>query len=98
MDTQVRFDGGQLHLRGEMTVYTCGELKTQLFEQLKSHPAVTALELSQVTQMDTAGLQILLIAQRYAGARVESFRSPIPVAPSRSACVVWPRRAPCFKG
>ena len=66
MDSQVRFDSGRLHVHGELTVYTCGELKPQLLEQLEQHVDATALELSQVTEIDTAGLQVLLTARRHA--------------------------------
>ena len=49
-----------------MTIYTCGELKPRLLEALEAHPDATRLDLSHVAELDTAGLQLLLTAQRYA--------------------------------
>lgn len=49
-----------------MTIYTCGELKPRLLEELAAHPDATRLDLSHVMELDTAGLQLLLTARRYA--------------------------------
>ena len=49
-----------------MTIYTCGELKPRLLEELAAHPDATRLDLSHVIELDTAGLQLLLTARRYA--------------------------------
>ena len=49
-----------------MTIYTCGELKPRLLEELAAHPDATGLDLSRVIELDTAGLQLLLMARRYA--------------------------------
>ena len=49
-----------------MTIYTCGELKPRLLEALAAHPEATRLDLSHVVELDTAGLQLLLTARRYA--------------------------------
>ena len=49
-----------------MTIYTCGELKPRLLEELGAHPDTTRLDLSHVVELDTAGLQLLLTARRYA--------------------------------
>jgi anti-anti-sigma factor len=49
-----------------MTIYTCGELKPRLLEALEAHPDATRLDLSHVAELDTAGLQLLLTAHRYA--------------------------------
>jgi anti-anti-sigma factor len=49
-----------------MTIYTCGELKPRLLEELAAHPDTTQLDLSHVVELDTAGLQLLLTARRYA--------------------------------
>ncbi len=48
-----------------MTVYTCGELKPALLEQLTAHPEAAELDLSRVSEIDTAGLQLLLAAGRH---------------------------------
>jgi anti-anti-sigma factor len=49
-----------------MTIYSCGELKPRLLEELAAHPDATLLDMSHVVEMDTAGLQLLLTARRYA--------------------------------
>jgi anti-anti-sigma factor len=55
-----------LHIDGEMTIYTCGALKPRLLDELAAHPDAIRLDLSQVVELDTAGLQLLLTARRYA--------------------------------
>jgi anti-sigma B factor antagonist len=52
----------RLSVAGEMTIYTAATLKSALFELLQSHPGY--LDLSGVTELDTAGLQLILIARR----------------------------------
>jgi anti-sigma B factor antagonist len=49
-----------------MTIYTCGDLKPRLLEELAAHPDATRLDLSHVVELDTAGLQLLLTARRFA--------------------------------
>ncbi len=49
-----------------MTIYTCGELKRLLLEELAAHPDATRLDMSHVVELDTAGLQLLLTAHRFA--------------------------------
>jgi anti-sigma B factor antagonist len=49
-----------------MTIYTCGDLKPRLLEALTAHPDANRLDLSNVIELDTAGLQLLLTARRYA--------------------------------
>lgn len=48
---------------GEMTIYTVTELKNRLIRSL-SHGEATEIDLGGVTEMDTAGLQLLLLARR----------------------------------
>jgi len=62
----VRYEQRRVHVEGDMTIYTCGELKAPLLEQLSAHPDATGLDLSRVMELDTAGLQLLLTARRYA--------------------------------
>lgn len=49
-----------------MTIYTCGELKPRLLEELGAHPDAGELDLAHVVELDTAGLQVLLTARRFA--------------------------------
>ena len=52
---------------GEMTIYTASEYKSQLLEQLTECHELE-LNLSEIEEMDTAGLQILLVLKREAEA------------------------------
>src|ERR1700733_2566130 len=62
----VRYESRCVHVDGEMTIYTCGQLKPRLLEELAAHPEAIHLDLSHVVDLDTAGLQLLLTARRYA--------------------------------
>jgi anti-sigma B factor antagonist len=85
MDSQVLYEQQRVHVRGEMTVYTCSALKPQLLGELTERADATELELSRVTEIDTAGLQILLTARRHAS---ELGRSLRVVNPSRAVTEV----------
>jgi anti-sigma B factor antagonist len=54
-------DVGMFRPEGEMTIYTAIETKARLMEALSSCKTLE-LDLSRVTEMDTAGLQLLLLA------------------------------------
>ena len=66
MNSSVRYTPHRLLVDGEMTVYTCGELKPLLLQELTAHPDAAELDLSGVGEIDTAGLQLLLAARRHA--------------------------------
>ena len=51
-----------LRIEGELTIYRAMELKPLLFAQ----PPVTELDLSGVTEFDSAGLQLLMLAKKMA--------------------------------
>ncbi len=53
-----------LRLDGELTIFRAAELKPLLLQGA----GALALDLSQVVEIDTAGLQLLLLAQRERGA------------------------------
>ncbi|VVP58918.1 lipid asymmetry maintenance protein MlaB [Pseudomonas fluorescens] len=55
----------QLHIEGEMNIYTAAEFKTQLLPHL-AQPGELEIDLSQVSEMDGAGLQQLLLVKREA--------------------------------
>lgn len=57
----------RLSPQGEMTIYQARELKETLLDALRDADSVE-LDLSGVSDIDTAGLQLLLLAKR------ESFR------------------------
>lgn len=56
---------GALHLvlDGPMTIYNTNEVKTQLMNGLQSATTVE-LDLSNVSELDTAGFQLLVLAKR----------------------------------
>jgi len=53
----------RLRIDGEMTIYSAAEHKSQLLEYLKDGEDLE-LDLSGVGEMDSAGLQILLLLKR----------------------------------
>ena len=52
-----------LGIEGEMTIYTAAELYAQLAPFLTLGSPL-AIDLSQVTEIDSAGLQLLMLAKR----------------------------------
>ncbi len=54
-----------LVLEGALTIYRAQELKEQLLGALHDNPELQ-LDLSQVTEMDSSGLQLLYLAKREA--------------------------------
>ena len=58
-----------LRIEGEFTIYRAMELKPVLFAQ----PPVTEVDLSGVTEFDSSGLQLLLLAKKTALAQDRPF-------------------------
>ena len=54
----------RLLVEGELTIYTAAENKPKLLSALKA--PTTEFDLSLVTEIDTAGLQLLLLVKREA--------------------------------
>jgi anti-sigma B factor antagonist len=52
-------------IEGELTIYRAAELKPVLLEAVRAHDT-PALDLSAVTEFDSAGLQLLLMARQEA--------------------------------
>jgi anti-sigma B factor antagonist len=57
----------QLSIEGEMTIYRAAELKQALLAPLEGQ-ALLEVDLSKVTELDTAGVQLLLLAKQTAQA------------------------------
>jgi anti-anti-sigma factor len=55
----------RLSIEGEMTIYRAVELKQALLTALEQ-PAVLEIDLSKVSELDTAGVQLLLLAKQAA--------------------------------
>lgn len=60
MTDQVHVKGGTLTLVGEATIYNAQDLQARLHAAVKRKRGVRTVDLSQVTELDTAGLQLLL--------------------------------------
>ena len=56
-------------LDGEVTIYTVGEIKADLALVIREHDE-TEIDLGSVEEMDTAGLQLMLMAKRCEGKKV----------------------------
>jgi anti-anti-sigma factor len=62
-----------LRIEGELTIYRAAELKQTLLAAVAANEAVD-VDLSQVSEFDSAGLQLLLLAKREAGATGRTLR------------------------
>ena len=67
MNIQSEFDNGVCHLRmdGELSIYHAAEIKPEIFEALDRCVQMN-LHLDSVSEIDTAGLQILILMKREA--------------------------------
>lgn len=55
-------------IEGELTIYTAADIKARLMPFFEKCPALE-IDLSHVSEMDTAGLQLLILAKREYQAR-----------------------------
>lgn len=55
----------RLHLRGDMTIYTAASVKPALLDALTACRQLD-LNLADISELDTAGTQLLLLAKREA--------------------------------
>ncbi|WP_088279346.1 lipid asymmetry maintenance protein MlaB [Ideonella sp. A 288] len=62
--------GTTLRVEGELTIFRVAELKPMLL----GNAALTELDLSGVCEIDTAGLQLLMVARRQAEAQQRRLR------------------------
>lgn len=58
-------DTAHVSLDGELTIYTAAELSAELLPRLGATPQMQ-IDLSQITEMDGAGLQLLILVTREA--------------------------------
>lgn len=77
MGLEVRREGAQAWatLTGELTIYTVAEIKAALAAELSAVDEIE-IDLSGVSEMDTAGLQLMLIAKRYPGKALSFVNHP----------------------
>ena len=83
MTCEIEKREGRLHIRGEMTIYGAAALKDDLFAALEAEFNGCALDLSGVSEFDTTGLQILLMARKASLSRGGSFSLANPSAAVR---------------
>jgi anti-sigma B factor antagonist len=62
-----------LRIDGDMTIYRALELKQTLLDAVQTHAKVE-LDLSAITEIDTAGVQLLMLAKRAAQAAGRELR------------------------
>jgi len=62
-----------LHIEGDMTIYTAANMKNELMTHM-DQPSEREIDLSEVSEMDSAGLQILILAKREAEKHGTSLR------------------------
>lgn len=77
-----------LALEGELTIYGAAELQTRLIAALADAPEGMDIDLSGVTELDSAGVQLLMATHRAARA---SGRTVTLCAPSEAVCEVLAR-------
>lgn len=65
-------------LSGELTIYTASEIKQRCAELLTTRSDLE-INLSGVTEIDTAGLQLMLLLKRKPGAEVRFIHHSAPV-------------------
>ena len=63
----------QFHVEGEMTIYTAATTKERLMPLLDECTELE-IDLSQVSEMDTSGLQLLILAKRQCMSRNGNLR------------------------
>ncbi|MEC5385927.1 STAS domain-containing protein [Uliginosibacterium sp. H3] len=57
---------GQIAVEGDLTIYDAARMKDELLARLHANSKL-AVDLSGVTELDTSGVQLLLLLQREAG-------------------------------
>ena len=78
MAMQISRRGDVIAIEGEMTIYFGAEMKPQLLAALHADTHDVVLDLARVTELDTCGLQMLLMVCAAAAAdkRVFSVHAP----------------------
>ncbi|MYN27552.1 STAS domain-containing protein [Duganella levis] len=66
-------DVTRISLDGELTIYRAADLKVSVLEALRK-TRVLEVDLSGVTELDTAGLQVLMLAKQTATAEQRELR------------------------
>lgn len=72
----------RLTLAGEMTIYAAAELQSRLLASLDAGSGLQ-IDLSAIEEIDSAGLQLLLLARQHALATGQLFALAAPSRPVR---------------
>ena len=75
IDVQHSGESARVTLTGELTIYSVAEIKAVLANDMSGVKEIE-VDLSGVTEMDTAGLQLMLIAKRNPGQDVRFVNHP----------------------
>lgn len=68
-------------IEGELTIYTVADWQARIASAFASDAdQSTVIDLSRITEIDTAGLQVLLVAHRTAAARGRRLRLTTPAS------------------
>lgn len=62
-----------IEIKGELSIYTVAALRSQLLDALDAAPEVD-VDLSEVSEMDSAGMQLMVAAKREAALRHKTLR------------------------
>jgi anti-anti-sigma factor len=73
MEIPIGNNVSQLAPEGELTIFTAADLKAQLVAALETSPELE-INLSQISEMDSAGLQLLIAAKNECQAKNGSLR------------------------
>lgn len=63
-----------LAIAGEFNIFTASDTKSRLLEAIKQAVNDIEIDLSEVTEIDTAGLQLMVMAKRHAAGHAKSVR------------------------
>ena len=64
MGCEVEERGGLVRFRGEMTIYAASTLARDLLQRAADADSPCRIDLSEVSEIDTTGVQILLMVRR----------------------------------
>ena len=78
IETTTRENTARMSMTGELTIYTIAESKAKLAAAMNNAIDIE-IDLAGVAEMDTAGLQWMLIAKRNPGKRVRFINHPSAV-------------------
>lgn len=80
MEFQVERRDATLWASGDMTIYFAAAMKEQLLAGMQASGTDVLLDLSQIIELDTSGLQMLLFARRLAATQGRRFALTQPSA------------------